>query len=158
MVAFRDDNKVIVYNREGKIRQKLDHIKFRYPKSVAINKVNQDIYICDQEEKYGFDSKGKVIALGADSKLRYEYTGQGHSDFIPVDVCTDQMGHVFIIDRDNHWVHMLDQKGQFIQYILTSQPGLNQPNTIDVDREGYIWVGEPVGLGKGNIKVSRYLC
>ena len=161
VVGFREDSKVVVYSREGKIRQKLEGIKFGYPKRVAVNKVNQDIYICDQEEKYANNSKGKVIAVGADGRLRYEYTGQGDSEFTPVDVCTDQMGHVLIIDYSNHRVHMLDQKGQFIQYILTSQQGLHQPTTIGVDREGYIWVGEVVGYRRNrtsHVKVYRYLC
>ena len=157
VVAFRYESKVTVFSREGKIRQKLDHIKLRYPTSVAVNKVNQDIYICDHEEKFNLYSKGKVIAVGADGKVRYEYTGQGDSKFIPVEVCADQIGHVLITDYRNHRVHMLDQEGQFIQYILTSKQGLNLPTTVDVDRKGYIWAGECVELRKGHVKVYRYL-
>ena len=83
--------------------------------------------------------------------------GQGDSEFTPVGVCADQMGHILITDYSNHRVHILDQKGCFIQYILTSHQGLHQPVTIDVDKEGNMWVGEWVDYGKGRGKVARYL-
>ena len=155
LVTFPDDSEVVIYNMTGKILQTLDHIKFRVPISASVNKVNNHIYICDKENSRYF-STGKVMAVGAHYKLRYEYTGHGDSKFTPFRVCTDQMGHVLITDHINHRVHMLDQAGRFIQYILTSQQGLHKPRTIDVDREGYVWVGEEVGY-KGRVKVARYL-
>ena len=152
VVTFRNDSKVVVYSRDGDIRQKMEHIKFRYPMGVAVNKVNQDIYICDHISG-GWNSACKVVTVRADGQLRYEYPGQGGQEFAPVDVCTDQMGHVLITDYSNHRVHILDQEGQFIQYILTSQQGLYKPTTIGVDMEGYIWVGQ---YNKW-VKVVRYL-
>ena len=110
VVTFRGDSKVVIYSRTGQIRQTLDHIKFRWPRSVSVNKVNQDIYICDKKGG-AFASPGKVVAVGDDYELRYEYTGQGYSEFTPVDVCTDEMGQVLITDFNNHRVHMLDQEG-----------------------------------------------
>ena len=148
VVTFREERKVIVYSKDGQIRQTLDHIAFRSPRKVAVNKINQDIYICDDR---------RVLAVGPEGRLRYEYTGQGDSKFYPRDVCTDQMGHVLIANYYNHGVHILDQEGQFIQYILTSQQGLCEPVAIDVDSEGYVWVGEEVGYSNGRVKVARYL-
>ena len=156
VVTFPNDRKVVIYSRTGEIRQKMDHIKFRRLQSVSENKANQDIYICDKEYNT-FDSAGKVMAVGADGKLRYEYTGQGDSLFTPVWMCTDQMGHILITDYRNHRVHILNQEGRFIQYILTSQQGLHQPYSIDIDREGYVWVGESVDYCKGHVRVARYL-
>ena len=147
VVTLHDERNVKVYNIDGEIIQTFDHITFRCPRTVAVNKVNQDIYICDER---------KVLAVGADGRLQYEYTGQGDREFTPYDVCTDQMGHVFIADRDNDRVHVLDQEGRFIQYILTSQQGLGWPVTTDVDREGYLWVGKQVGP-TGYVEVARYL-
>ena len=154
VLAFREDRKVEVYNRNGQVRWTIDY-KFRYPFKVAFNKVTQDICICDLDGI--FSTEGKLIAVGADGKPRYEYTGQGDKKLSPYDVCTDQMGHVLITDRNNHRVHILDQEGRFIQYILTSQQGLSKPITLDVDVEGYIWVGEYVDYNKGCVKVARYL-
>ena len=144
VVAFYYDRGVIIYSRDGEIRQTLDNIDFRCPWKVAVNKINQDICVCDED---------KLIAVEANGKLRYEYTGQGDSEFRPVDVCTDQMGHVLIIDRHNDRIHILDQEGRFIHYILTAEQGLYQPGTMDVDKEGYVWVRE----WDGSIKVAKYL-
>ena len=152
VVTFCYDSKVVVYNRNGEIIQTLDHIELRHPRSVAVNKVNRDIYICDLFGSTCY-STGKVITIGVDGQLQYEYAGQGGNEFAPVDVCTDQMGNVLITDYNNHRVHILDQKGQFIQYALTLQQGLNKPNTISVDKDGYIWVGQRTRC----IKVARYL-
>ena len=156
VVTFLNENKLIVYCKTGNIKQTLDHIKFRCPCKVAVNKINQNIYICDIENPK-VNNNGKLIAVGADGKLRYEYSGQGDGEFSPRDVCTDHIGHVLIADTDNHRVHILDQDVQFIQYILTSQQGLHRPITIDVDREGCVWVGEWVDRNKGRVKVAKYL-
>ena len=43
VVTFPRDSKVVVYSRNGQVRQTLEHIKFRCPMSIAVNKVNQDI-------------------------------------------------------------------------------------------------------------------
>ena len=153
VVTFPRDRKVVVYGRNGKIRQKMDNIKFRHPWSVAVNKVNQDKYICDHEQ-VSHPTTGKVVAVRADGQLRYEYRGQGGKKLVPFVVCTDEMGNVLVSDLDNDRVHILDQEGQFIQYVLTSQQGLDQPATIDVDREGYVWVGERYNKC---VKVARYL-
>ena len=152
VVTFCYDSTVIVYGKDGKIIRTLDNIKFRCPTSVAVNKVNHDIYVCDHVSS-NCRSRGKLVTVEADGQLRYEYTGKGSKPFAPVDVCTDEMGLVLITDHDNKRVHILDQEGQFIQYVLTSQQGLDCPTTIAVDREGYVWVGE-VG---GHVKVARYL-
>ena len=159
VVTFRESSKVTVYNEDGQIKQTLDHIntKFKYPLKVSVNKVNQDIYICNHVKKHS-SSAGKLLAVGVDYQLRYEYTGQGDSEFTPVGVCTDEIGHILITDCKNDRVHILDKEGQFIQYILTSQQGLSNPKAIDVDTEGYLWVGESINIGKGCFKMSRYLC
>ena len=156
VVNFGGDKKVIVYSRIGQIKETMDHIDFTFPMAVSANKVNQDIYICDKEN-FCRDSAGKVIAVGADGKLRYEYTGQGDSLFTPVEMCTDQMGHILITDYSNDRVHILDQEGQFIQYILTSHDGLQyRLETISVDNKGFVWVGAFINY-MGYVKSAKYL-
>ena len=151
VVTLGYESKVIVYKPNGNTRKAFDHIKFRYPDKVAVNKVNQDIYICDRVASYTF--AGKLLAVGADWQLRYEYTGQVDKVLGPAAVCTDQMGHVLIADYGVRRVHILDQEGQFIQYVLTAQQGLQWPTTIDVDTEGYVWVGDDAK----QIMVAKYL-
>ena len=155
VVAFNTNREVIVYKPNGSIRNTLNlaHIKFSCPEKVSANKINQDIYICDQKNNSTY--KGKLIAVRADGKLRYEYSGKDNKPLCPSNVCTDQMGHVLITDYWQSRVHILDQEGQFIQYILTSQQGLRLPTMIDVDTLGNVWVGE---YGEQNlIKVAKYL-
>ena len=157
VVSLCEEDKVVVYSIDGQIRQTLDHIEFKSPEKVAVNKANKDIYIVDRTCL----DKGKVIAVGAVGQPRYEYTGQGDKALNPADVCTDHMGHVLIADYNSNSVHILDQEGQFIQYVLTSQQGLQEPGTMDVDTEGYVWVGEKHcgdNSYHGYVKVSRYLC
>ena len=155
-VTFFNESIVTVFNRKGQIRQMLDHIKCRYPRKIAVNKLNKNIYICDHKSPY-IASAGKVIAVGADGQILHKYSGQGDSKIIPVDVCTDQWGHVLIADRANYRVHILDQEGRFIQYILNRKQGLVFPTAIDVDKEGYLWVGGNDAYAKGCVKVVRYL-
>ena len=161
VVASENERKVVVYSREGMIKQTLNHSTLSFPLSIAVNKVNKDIYICDHD---GMPSThGKIMAFGDDGQFLYEYLGQDSPEspwyhpFTPVEVCTDTMGHIFITDNANDRVHLLDRKGQFISYILTSEQGMNHPNTIDVDGEGYIWVGQMVDFFIGCVKVAKYL-
>ena len=153
VVALCDEKKVNVYGRDGEMKRTFDHIEFKHPMKVAVNMLNQDIYIIDHEED-DYSSTGKLIALGADGQLRYEYTGHGDKVFNPVEMCTDPMGHILITDYNNHEVHVLDKVGQ---HVMTLHKGLQCPNTIDADMDGYVWVGERVGPGKGRVKVFKYL-
>ena len=157
VMTYRDNSKVLIYSKSSFTKydtRTLDHIKFRYAKKVAVNKVNQDIYICDCE-KESYKSPGKAIAVGADGQLRYEYSGQGDSKLTPTDVCADTVGHVLITDYNNERIHILDQEGQFMQYIMTSQ---YRPKTIDVDNEGNVWLGGfLINSSTNQIRVARYI-
>ena len=116
---------------------------------VATNKLNHDIYVCD-EESYFFP---KVMALTANGTLRYEYAGHNQR-FKPVDICTDQTGNVLIADSGNNAVHILDQEGRIVQHIPSSDLGLAEVNTIDVDGQGYLWIG---WVRKKSVVVAKYL-
>ena len=157
VVAFRDDSQVTVFGKDGKIREKFDHIKFSNPRGVAVNKVNRDIYICHDELHNCGNSPRKVIAIGTDVRVRFEYKRQGDIDvcFYLNDICTNQIGHILISEYFPNRVHILDQEGQLIkQYVV--RMALRQipirSYTIDVDYKGYLWVG-----GKGRVRVARYL-
>ena len=153
VVSFSNQRKVLIYCRDGQVRRTLDHIKFSYPCKLSANKLNQDIYICDQTHNYSYE--GKLVAVGVDGKLRFEYYGQVDKEFSPAYVCSDWMGHILITDIDNHKIHILDKEGQFMQHVMTSE--LTYPSTIDVDQEGNIWVGEEVDTKRGCVKVIKYL-
>ena len=138
----------------GKIVQELDKKLFRRPLRVAQSKVNGDLYIADKTDEGTLDS-GKVLAIGKDYKVRYEYTGgpDNEESFFPYGICTDEAGHVLIIDCHNDRVHILGRDGQFLQYLLIGKQGLREPYSIDVDSAGNAWVGETAG----RVKVAKYI-
>ena len=152
VVSFAYSSKVIVYSRTGHPKRTFDHIRLRYPYKVSVNKANQDICICNHEG--AFSQRGKLLAVGSDNQLRYEYPGHG-IEFSPAGVCTDAMGHVLVIDTSSKGIHILDKEGHFIQHLLSGGQGMGRPYSIDVDRQGYVWMGECVITGR--VTVSKYL-
>ena len=151
-VTFREEGRVVIYSRSGKIVQELNKKLFRHPYRVAQNKVNKDLYICDKDGP-NISYTGKIIALDTSYCLKYEYTGQGNIDFHPMDLCTDSAGRVLITDSESNTVHILDRDGRFLQYLLTEEQGLWDPVSINVDNDGYAWVGDYHGY----VKVVKYL-
>ena len=147
-------SKIVHYNQENKSTRTLDSSLFwsLHPHAIAINKVNQDMYISDQGEPK------KVVALDHNYKLRYVYTGPDEGPFYPMEICTDNMGNVLIIDLD-HRVYVLDNDCNFIRYLLPN--GIGRWNTIDVDNDGNVWIGEEGPATweteEGFINVYKYL-
>ena len=141
-VTFADDGRVVIFSMSGKVIQELDRKLFKHPYRIAENKINSDLCIVDKADR-NFISVGKVIALGKDNKVRYEYTGiDKRQSFIPCGLCTDDAGQVLVTDFDNQTVHILDKDGKFRQYLLTGEQGLRNPVSINVDNEGNAWVGQ----------------
>ena len=60
---------------------------------------------------------GESWAMTEDGQLLFEYNGQGNDKFNPLDICADEMGHILITEIGNNRVYILDQNGDFIQYI-----------------------------------------
>ena len=152
-VTFNTEGRVAIYSRSGKIVQELDKKLFSCPHWIAQNKVNNDLYICDKD-KTEYTSTGKIVALDITSYyVRYQYTGQGSTEFCPTDLCTDSASRLLITEYYNDRVQILDKDGRFLQYLLTGKQGLWMPVSIDVDSDGKAWVGE----FEGGVKVVKYL-
>ena len=152
-VTFYDEGRVIIYSMSGKTVEELGANLFLRPYRVAQSKVNDNLYICDIGSRDILDTHGKIVALDASYHLRYEYKGRGNAQFKPNDLCTESAGRVLITDYYNHSVHILDNDGRFLQYLLTMEQGLRDPVSIDVDSKGNAWVGEEYG----EVKVMKYL-
>ena len=72
LVTFPEDRKVVVYSSTGQIKKTLDHIKFSYPLKVAVNKLNQDLYIiCDFVNHFYCE----LLTIRPDGQLRRRYSG-----------------------------------------------------------------------------------
>ena len=155
-VTFPEDDKVVEYNKYGKVTNKMDDLKFSYPFRVILNQENNFLFISDMAGN-SLEATGSVIIIDDDGKLHCVYEGQGDLKFTPRDLCADPLGHVLIADYVNNRVHILAKEGQFIQNLFTSNTRLRRPCTISVDDEGYVWIGTFVLGSKGRVQTAKFL-
>ena len=140
---------VVKLSSKGREIKEFDKIKFRLASRVKASKVNTDIYILDRDISDEENQTGRILAMAEDGQLLFEYNGQGNDKFNPLDICADEMGHILITEIGNSRVYILNQNGHFIQYIQTPKSA----RYLDVDREGYLWVGQR----DGPIQIYKYL-
>ena len=120
------------------------------PTSVYEN-INGDVCISEESTR-------KVIVVDKDFTVRFMYDGNvGSGDvtkFTPRDICCDSVGHILIADFRNRLIHMLDEDGRFIRYLLTKEDDLSYPHGICVDAGNRLWIAERYSK---KIKVYQYL-
>lgn len=85
---------------------------------------------------------GHLVILDASGKLKITYKGN-HSDkhFDATDVTCDKLGFILVSDCRNRKIHLLNETGQLIQYLLTSKDLLYNPDALCLDSRGYLWIG-----------------
>ena len=149
VVTSRNYGRIIRYSRTGQIIKQADHAIVKRSYRLAVNNVNQNLYICNRSEPHR-----KVIALDVDFAVRYQYNGLDDQTFDPTEICADKLGRVLITDQRNRTVHVLDQDGGFLHYLRNDV--FQMPTTIGVDSEGNVWVGEQLSMSKGRVIVVRY--
>jgi streptogramin lyase len=104
------------------------------PRYISENS-NQDVCVSDITAK-------SVVVVTASGKLRFRYTGPPSNtgrSFDPHAITTNSQAHILVADYNNDRVHLLDQDGQFLRYILC---GLSCPYGLCVDIRDNLWVGE----------------
>ena len=62
--------------------------------------------------------------------------------FCPFGICTDVLGHILVCDYFSNTVHLLDQDGGFLSFILSPQQGIKRPRSVCVKNEKYLYVGQ----------------
>jgi streptogramin lyase len=108
---------------------------------------NQDVCVSDNIAK-------SVVVVTASGKLRFRYTGPPSNtggSFDPVGITTNSQAHILVADWINNRVHLLDQDGQFLRYILC---GLSRPYGLCVDIRDNLWVSE---YNTAKVKRIKYL-
>ncbi|XP_065942764.1 tripartite motif-containing protein 3-like [Magallana gigas] len=144
-------SKVAMYNKTGKEIQNLERdnkgqrLYSGYPHYITEN-INGDICVSD----YG---KQAVIVVNKSGQHRFSYTGQ-ESKILPYGICTDILGHILVCETSSQTVHLLDQDGQFLSLLVTSQKGKGNPLCVCVDDDNNLHVGYS---GTNTVNVYKYL-
>ena len=145
-----EEGKVTRYNKAGKetqniLRDNQGQELYDYPHYITEN-INGDICTSDM-------NKFAVVVVNELGEHRFSYTGL-RSDFQPYGICTDVLGHILVCDRGKESIHLLDQDGAFLSFILSKEQCMGYPRGICVDDENNLYVGK---FKTSIVAVYRYL-
>ena len=145
-----EEGKVTRYNKAGKETQNIQRDNqgqelYDYPHYITEN-INGDICTSDM-------NKFAVVVVNELGEHRFSYTGL-RSDFQPYGICTDVLGHILVCDRGKESIHLLDQDGAFLSFILSKEQCMGYPRGICVDDENNVYVGK---FKTSIVAVYRYL-
>ncbi|XP_062613386.1 uncharacterized protein LOC134275162 [Saccostrea cucullata] len=143
LVGYRDG--VFRCDWRGNHRIELEY-RFYYPTFIIENK-NGDIWVSDGEGL-------AVVVMDKYGGYRFNYRGQHQFEFYPLGICTNILGQVLVCDAFNDNVHLLDQDGHFLRFLLTKEHGLRRPTALCVDDKHNLYVGE---WNSNTITVYKYL-
>ncbi|KAK3103523.1 hypothetical protein FSP39_019839 [Pinctada imbricata] len=122
---------------------------FTSPIRIVIN-LNSDFCVIDVLNK---DLNSRVISVTGDSKLRFTYKGQQRLGlkFYICDIACDSVGRIILTEYYNHAVHVLNADGDFLQFLLAADDGLDGPLSIALSTDR-LWVG----CAKGVVKLYKH--
>lgn len=157
LMKGKSKSKILRYNHIGELTQTIPHIiehePFKKPGFITENN-NGDIVVTDSIMPFS------VLAIDRDGNNRFIYRGHPeHQEDIPdihhFGVCTDVFSHILISDIITGSIHMLDENGQFLSFLVINALGSVGPYTLSYDVNTHLlWVG----TGKNNIMYAlRYI-
>lgn len=95
-----------------------------------------------------------VVVVNRTGGLRFKYTGPPlsiNTSFKPGVITTDNYGQILTADSHNERIHILDQDGQFLRYIVVQKSGC--PFSLSIDIKNRLFLA---GKKNGNIKIISY--
>ncbi|MDY6787044.1 MAG: NHL repeat-containing protein, partial [candidate division WOR-3 bacterium] len=110
-VADTYKNRIVVYNMNGEIDMTIPVNK--HPEGIAVDE-DGNIFTCIDEsnEIRGYSSTGEEI-------FRYGVVGHGLGEFVrAVDIDVDSKGYLWVCDRNNNRIHMIDWRNELDLFIL----------------------------------------
>ena len=115
---------------------------FTLPRRIITDNYN-NIYVIDCVSNE-FDDR--VVALGQNGMVKWIYTGYSDTQtkdyiFKPIDIVFLESYNVVVSDMNKHLLHILDTEGQCIQYMKTMDLGIELPNALNIDNEGFLIIG-----------------
>lgn len=126
---------------------------FAKPHFITCN-INGDVWIQDWWYQH-------VIVIDNKGGVRLRYDGQNHSDvalpsdFYPLGLDHNSIGQVIIADYYNAALHLVNQDGQLISYIMTQKDGLCRPFPISFDKDDTLLVGDEENKSVYVVKYKR---
>ncbi|XP_062616893.1 tripartite motif-containing protein 2-like [Saccostrea cucullata] len=145
-------SRVVRYDDKGSVIRKMefngDKRIFRNAIFIAENR-NFDICVSDEE-------KHSVVVMDKLGKMQFVYKGNiksgKYQSFNPRGISTDSQCNILVSDYLNYTIHVIDQQGKFLSYLLRRE--VKFPLGLSVDKNDKVWVGE---YSNGTISVIEYL-
>ncbi|KAJ8297611.1 hypothetical protein KUTeg_024142 [Tegillarca granosa] len=148
-----NDNKVVRMSLNGQIKQ-----------TIKYNKQNQSLFIDPTEvtENYNgdvcvVDNCNYVVVVNKDGQFKFKYPDFDSSTSIKPLCCygiaCDKLGNILLSDHKNNRIHQIDCDGNFLQFVLASEHGIEYPWGLSIDDEGKLWVCNETG---DEVRVYKY--
>ena len=97
---------------------------------------------------YVVSDDAKIVCVSREGEYRWEY----RLNTICFGLVCDQYDNIIVAEYFGHTVHLLSKDGELIKTLLTKKDAMEFPNSLSIDKNGYLWIGQ-----ESNIKVMQYL-
>ncbi|XP_071169057.1 E3 ubiquitin-protein ligase TRIM71-like [Mytilus edulis] len=137
---------VFVLNKNGDHEAVYEHDKhkqtiFSYPWRITTTS-NGNIHVADYDI---VERSGKVVVLGPGGDVIHIYKGDTDINkkkpFRPSTVVTTPRDNVIVADPESHTLHILNNSGQMITYIKTTDHGIERPFSLAFSQTGQLYIG-----------------
>lgn len=137
------------YDRRGnflkKISRNYDESYLRKLTGMSHCNLNDTICVSDNAKKclYIFDSEGELLNKYTGGTFERSAFFNQFFVFVPGSVCHSGGGDIFVVNRSDHIIHILNRIGGFLGYLAsTCDISFGSPFALMFDSEHRLWVGD----------------